>query len=572
MATSARTKRAMANGTRVPLEAGPWPGVHATNDPYDAASVGYLAMFRNGYVPDPKNRSGAYSRPGFSQMFNGAAVFTSATAFRGQVVYNHTNTDGSTVNFIAFAGHLFRIDPTFGLFVDVTPVGVTLDASVGTRLCMVSVTGQFIVSDGINTPWIGTALTATPITATKIDFDGLGSAWSARWMTQHQGCLVVALGQVNTVARRGEIAWSQPAQAGVGWQQTNFDNAWLLEENGTRAIEGVFGTNSVFYYWRNNSIGTILGDIGPNWQTSSDHDSMAYEVGTQSPQTIVGFGQSIFFVDQLGRPQLISSGSPPTDIWLSMRGIVDAATVGAQLVTAQTAVAAFVPTSNQYIVGVWSPQPGVMAPCVDLYVFDGKTGAFAGIWNVAGGISVEAMGKLVDANGHDTLVILGSQLPGGGLPLPATGFAWSLNTMLGTPVELETPDDADILTAPDGTILTVPGQPNVWLDGTMVPTITAMTQRLGFEEDVSWYADECIAITTSPAPIKFEVISSTGDVQVGIATPALSQDGTYRAVCGLDMSGRGFQVLITPQTASQQWGLHRVCVMALPTQASWEDA
>lgn len=558
---------AYALGRPNTLRAGPWSGVWNTTDPFDSQK-NKLIDARNIYIPDPENGSGVYARPGFVLANNGAAV---SSGKRGQAIYTHFDVDGNATNFCVLAGKLYRVDPTLSMFTDVTPVGVTIDNGATTRVYMASMGGVMAVTDGVNRPWYASNLSATPITGTYIDFDGMGTAWVAFGPPRvWGGSGFWVLTSYNSVGARLDIAWSEPNDWTAGYQQTDFDNRWTLEQTGTDPIYALAGTNVALNYWRQRSIGAISGTVGPDLATTATHDAVSTNVGTQAPQTIIQFGDAIFFCDVIGRPYHFTPGSAPKPIWHQLRTLIDSSAAQYPLVSAITATAAFEPTLNLYCVAIWSPRPGSQAAPVEWQCFDAATGLYMGRWSIgptAIGVSVDCMGTFLDGFGRGTLVVLGSATSGG-----ATGYCWSMNSLSGTPDLLAT-EDLVVLTTEDGVELTIEGQPAVWTDDGEIPLRNIKTDRMGYAEDIIWLYDQATVLTGNESPISIELQTPNdlGTVEA-TPTPINSDDGIYRSVCGLDLQGRGAQVTVTPTTADDQWSVHRCDLIGVPSLAGVDDA
>lgn len=554
-------------GRRTTLRGGPWTGVRDTDDPFDD-DWNLLVDAVNCYIPDPTGGSGTYSRPGFVLLNGGTAVFTSASAFRGQAIYTHIALNGTAYNFTAFGGSLFRVDDTLTVFTNVTPVGVTINGGIGTRLQFVSLGDELGVSDGVNRPWTATNLASTPITGTYIDYDGAGVDWTVQHWVVWGGAIVAILKTLNSVYRQTDIAWSEPGQMTVGWQQTDFDNNWTLEQTGSTPIYALAPTNVALYYFRQRSIGAISGTIGPDLATTSTHDAVSFNVGTEAPQSIQQFGNSIFFTDTIGRPWMLPIGVPPVPIWQNMRAKVDAAQIAYPTVTAITTTSAFEPTLNLYLVAIWSPTPSVQAPPVQVFVFDAHTGMYCGRWIVGSGIAVECLGVFADSHGRAVLMVSGSKLAA-----PSTGgYLWSFNSLTSLPDLLAT-EGGSFLTTEGGLLLTTEGQESVWTDNGVVPTISATTQRFGYSSDMVWNVDQCVIVSDSSASVVVTMTTPTGaNTAQGTPSSATSQDDTYRLVCGANAVGRGVKVTVSPTSAGEQWSLEQVEIIAVPSRARPEDA
>lgn len=561
--------KAAKNMGRVVLRSGPWNGVRNTAEPFDDPP-NLLVDARNGYMIDPKNGSALFERPGFSLRNMGDPVFTSVDEFTGQAVYSHPALDGSTINFMCFGGHLFRVNDGISLFEDVTPVGVTIDPSASTRVFFASLIGQLIVTDGVNRPWIATNLTSTPVTGTYIDYDGLGGSWSAYGKPAlYGGAIFFILNAVNGVSRRTDLAWCEPGQPAVGYQQANFDNNWTLETASSGVLYAIQGTNTALYYWRELSIGTATGTVGPDLASTATEDSIGFNVGAQAAQTIQQFGNSFLFCDAIGRPWRLTPGSAPEPIWYQLRAIVDQASIAYPTITAQVSTSIIEPTLNKWLVGIWSPNPATGESVTALHCFDAATGIYEGFWEIGPGINIDCVGTFTDAAGRVTLVVLGSKDEA-----PATsGYVWTQNSLASTPQPIVEEDLTTILTTEDGVTLTTEGQTAIWQDNGELPDIFALTGRMGYSDDTLYNPSLATAITATNSPVEVAINTSAVPMTVeGTPSPSASQDGTYRLVVGCRGLGRGVQLKLTPQDVTDPWALYSVSVTATTSKAGWQDA
>lgn len=543
-----------------------------TKDPGDA-DPRLLVAARNVYIPDPEAGSGVYSRPGFPLLNGGTVIHSNITPFKGQGVFTNFDVNGDPTNWMAFGGSLYRYDAATDTATDVTPVGVTIDANTTTRVYFASLGGVMAVSDGVNRPWIASNLSSTPITGTYIDFDSAGGAWVAFGPpVVFGGSGFFVLTSVTAVGARLDIAWTEPNNWALGYQQTGYDNRWTLEQTGTTPINGLAGTNIALYYWRQRSIGSISGAVGPDLASTATHDAISTNVGTAAPQTIVQFGDTIYFCDVIGRPWSFTLGSRPKPIWHQLRAIVDESETGYPGLTMDTATAGFDPTLNQVCMAIWSPNPASAASPTDMQVFDANSGAYVGKWSIgpgATGISIDCIGSFVDAQGRGQLVVLGSATSGG-----TTGYAWGMSALTSVPAMLTLEDDTTLLVteATPGLYLTTEGSSGTWMDDNEVPLIEATTDRLGYSEDYVWLFDEATILTGSQAPITvtIQTPNTSGSLE-GTPTPNDSDDSVYRSVCGLDLNGRGAMVTVSPTTADEAWSLQRVTLVGVPNPAGPDD-
>lgn len=546
----------------VRMTAGLYKGVLTEPEPYSSPNV--LTDAKNGYLPNPPEPTAFYSRPGIVALNGGAAVYAPATAFRAQAIYTHEMLDGSRINFCVIGGHLFRIGRSFD-FTDVTPVGVTISASITTRAFFASLLDNLIAHDGINRPWIGTNLTSTPITATYIDYDGAGVSWTAFGKPQvYLGAVFFILNAVNGVSRRADVSSSEPGLPAIGYQQSGYDDNITLSTSNSAAIFAISSRNTGLFYLRQQSIGSIAGsDIG-NLASSPTEDAIAFNVGTQAAQTLVQFGDAEFFLDAVGRPYVWTPGSPPRDIWKQFRSVINANTIAYPATTAIVATATLEPTLNKYLCAIWSPEPASQAAPTQLFVFDAPTGTYEGYWQFEQDgelLGLECVGTIVDSSGRPTLLLL-----------TTGGFAWSLTSLIASP-SLLTTEGGVILTTEGGVDLTTEGVAAVWQDNGEIPDIFAETCKFGEDGNVNWFVDMVTVETLNPGPVRVTTQASMSPSEVeGEPTPSTSQDGTYRLVVGADAFGRGPSVRVKPLTADEQFMLGKVSVKAIPSLAGADDA
>lgn len=561
---------------RKSFRSGPWKGVRNTNDPADDAPD-ILADAVNCFIPDAIGGSGTYQRPGLSLMFGGVTVNTGT--FRGQGAFSHTALDGTVYNFIVEKGKLYRTDATLQTRTDVTPVGVTIDASVTTRVYGTSFANQLVITDGVNRPWLATNLSGTPITGTYIDYNGAGTTWAAfgpavAW----GGSIFFIVSQTNNVYARTDILWSIAGDASQGYQQTNYDNRWTLLQTATDPLWALAATNVALNYFRARSIGSISGAVGPTLASSATHDSISVNIGTEAPQCIVLYGTTIFFVDVIGRPYRLAQGGEPEPIWLQMRALVDSSNSGFPGITKLVATAAFEPTLNLYVVAIWSCLPSQNGPPVEIQAFDAVTGRYFGRWKIGSGFQIDCMGNFIDPNGRGVLVALGSNAAPTSSTLASSGYAWYMNGLgsaAGDFLTDETPAPGAVnITTEDGTLITTEGLgAATWQDNGATPEISATTPRLGYDIDTVLNVDRMGALvgTSAPCAVSAKTASLAQTVEA-TPTPSTVQDGIAEIMAGFDgVQGRGATIIVAPQSATSQWSLHQVSIDAVVMPASVED-
>lgn len=556
---------------------GPWKGTRTTTEPFDDADS-LATDAANMYVPDIDQGSGFYARPGFALDNNGAAVTTSSSVFRGQGAFSHTSLDGVTTNFVVFNGKLFRRSATGAAYADVSPSGITIDAGLTTRVYGTTFADQLIITDGVNEPWLATNLSASPITGTKIDYDGMGVAWSAFGpFVVYGGSVFCILNEVDAVARRSDISWSIAGDAATGYQQPDYDFNWtLLQSVGQTAPPPLFalaGTNTALIYFRELSIGAISGAVGPDLATSATHDAISQNIGTQSPQSVVQYGTTIYFVDQIGRPYRLVPGSEPDAIWLQLRAIVDESSIGFPAITRNVACAAFEPTLNLWFGASWSDIPSASMPCQEGYIFDARTATYLSRLSVADGAQMEAMGNFLDASGRSQLVILGSLTAPSGSTPSASGYVWTMNALASNGDVLTTEGGLE-LTTEAGDLLTTEGNDaDNWNDGDVAPVRYVTGPRFGYDMDQVLTVDRASALLTTASAVAVAMQTSAATETVeGTPTPVVTQDGISRIVVGSSgIQGRGVRVTVTPTTAPDQFSVQQLSLNATVNTAAPDE-
>ena len=366
----------------------------------------------------------------------------------------------------------------------------------------------------------------------------------------YAGALFFIANVLSSVSSRDTILWCEPNQPTVGYEQTGYADFWNLIQDSPNPIFALGATNLALYYWRDRSIGTIVGAPGANFQSTATHDSVSTSTGTRSPGALAQFGDTFFFVDTQGRPWKFSSGTTPEPIWLQMRQqwIDNAAGAAAPNYIQFTACGAIHPELNLYLVAIWTPDVVYTKLPVDVYAFDAVTGTYEGRWQVTvtTGIGVGAIGTVRDGNRNLNLCIIGNNAAGSpGYPTNP-GYVWiqySIN---------------------DGN----------WKDNSVVPQIQAVTSKIGYGTDVTWNARKATIIAMSNAPVNVTVQTpyTSSSTEGSALSPGASQDSTFRIPIGLDIrSARGMQFTISPTTAASQWGIEQIIVTGSPKRARVDD-
>ena len=532
------------------LRSGPWKGVLDSPDPFDDATAPeFLQDAQNIYFTDGEKPSGACARPG---LVTSTAAILTTTAGQAACAFTMTSLGGTIYRFFATNGKLYRLSGTgYTTATDVTPTGVTITtaASPAGRIYMASFADELIFTDGTVRPWRGTNLAATPITGTYIDIDGAAGAWTA------QGPPVVYTGALFFIAKSVPggssveagvgLVWSEPFQPDVGYVQTGYANFWNLIQQSADPLYCLWATNSYLYYFRENSIGALAGAPNVNFSSTASADMVAVGVGCAAPASIIQFGDTIYFVDSVGRQWSYTEGGELKPIYKQLEGQIAAnpAFLSYPAVVAQVAISVVVPQLNVVLMGGWSSSPTASPPLAPttLYCFDGLTGMYFGRWSAAAASGVttfDALAQMKDAAGSPIVVAY------------TTGTSMKINLL-------------SLLSA------------NVWTDNTILPTISVQTQRLGYSADNVWNATDVgvvISETAAPLTITVKTPYTSATTEATAMAANSSQDGTYRVAFGMDVvQARGIQVTITPTTATSQWVCQHVTFPASPSKAGPVD-
>lgn len=539
--------------TRQSPTSGPWRGVRNTLEPFDEPNF-LLQDAQNGYLPDTQDGSGYYARLGFQLLNNGSRIF-GTDPFTGQAVYAHTDLSDTTYNFIAFGGHIFRVSADFSTFTDVTP-SITISGAVTTKIKMLSLGNNLIVSDGVNRPWIASNLASTPITATHIQYNAADNPWAATDMTEFGGSVFFALNNVNGVSRQFDLAWLEPGQTNLGLEQTNFSDFWTMAQTSNDPITAIHGTNVALFVFRRASIAKVVGSVGPNLQSTATVDAVAKNVGTVAPHSVFQFGDTIFFADLYGRPMSIDVYGQPVELWQQLRERSDTSLVenASPDVVALKCLTGFDAVHN-LVVMLDNPN---LVP--QLPVFSAETKVYMGGWTITSNNvwTAEAIGNLVDTNGARRLVIIG--------PSDAdarSGYVWLQRSPSDTKPYI---DDA-----------TVGGVPQSF------PVIVeAVTGRIGESINSVFYADTVAVLASGMAGLSLPVtvrVNGTGS-QVVLAPVGGSGnsandpsvlDVMSRYVGGFDVQGRGIPVTVVFGGTTLQPSLHQVSLTGVFRRANVDD-
>ena len=530
----------VTTGKIYPFGGGPWYGVLDTPEPFDDTPQ-KLQDLLNGYLVDPKGGCAASGRPGF---LKAAPSLTTAGKGQASALWTHTALDGTVYRFAAVNSKLYRLSGTnFVTATDVTPVGVAIDNSItpSSRFYMRSFANTLIFTDGVHRPWIGTNLGATPITGTYIDIDSAGTTWtSAAAPAEYFGSLFFIVstyaGAAAVTAGVGMV-WCEPNQPTLGYCQTNYADFWNLiqqtgQQLGSMKLTALAATNNSLYYFREYSIGAVQGVPSLSFSSTATRDLVSQNVGTTAPGSIAQFSQNIFFVDAVGRPFMFTEGGTVTPIWEQLRGQITTtpSMLANPTATAIVGVSCVVPQLNAVVMSGWTSNAAGVAGggplgVGTLYVFAWDTGTYMGRWTGASTLATfDAIAVMKDPSSNPTFT------------------AFSQDTGLGATIWLQ-----GLLSS------------TTWQDNSVTVPITATSSRMGYSGATEWTLQTARAVAGAQTTMDLVTVATNGTVDQGNQTPPASSDGTYLAQWQpANVTGRGFQLQLTPTTTTTQWQLYRM--------------
>src|SRR5690606_34251291 len=226
-------------------------------------------------------------------------------------------------------------------------------------------------------------------------------------------------------ADRITIAWSEPAQPDVGWEDTGsgFNNAWELRQTDQSPIYALVGTNEALYYFRARSIGAVLGAVDTEFRTTGTHEAVSETVGTISPYAVCVAEGSIWFLDSDGQPQrlVIGGGLQHPAPWLDARETLR----GQDLGYLPRAQAVYRPDIRCVLFLVASPGSRVLDR---LLCHHAPTGHYMGLWDFpvaptpTGGAKDAQAAPRAALAGQGETVTLAESIPGSAFTPVAAGL------------------------------------------------------------------------------------------------------------------------------------------------------
>jgi hypothetical protein len=392
-----------------PFSSGPWyQGViFSDGSPSMYKGGGALVDAVNMYCPAPHLRAPWRSRPNVTRV--GSFQLGSGSTRDGQCVFDHTRPDGTNDPLMFAGGKMYVWNGSISApsVTDITPGAVTI-ATTG-RIYCATFGGLLIVTDGVNTPWTYDPDTAT---ATLIDLDGSGTAWTAFGPpVVYGGKVFFILATLGATTYRSRIVWSEEADPSIGYMQVTagntYTNFWTLTQTSSDPLICLAATNAALYYFRASSIGQITGLVNAAFATTATHDSVSQTIGSTAPATIVQVDEDIYFLDIQSRQWRIKNGALDP-LWKAINAFGPDVDAGAP--PAAVRVSAVMPTERLVLADFGNSTFASSGR----RVWDADSGTFQGSWNFPFPIT-DAIGTLRSSDGLPFLFIIGSndQFSGG---------------------------------------------------------------------------------------------------------------------------------------------------------------
>jgi hypothetical protein len=384
-------------------ESGPWIGV---NEAPEEIGIEDKYLVNGIDVWFPPDSAGAWTRPGWTS--GSATQMGGVGTRRGQCLYEHVRNDGTIDRFAFVGGKMYRWNGSdAGTLTDITPGTVTISTTA--RIFCTSFAGLLIVNDGVNEPWTYNHATTT---ATEIEIDTAGSAWSAYGQPAvYSGSLVFILLTKAGTTYQNAIVWSEAANPAVGYQQDGYAYYWELTQTDARPLYALAATNSYLYFFRENSIGYLIGTPSASFQAAATRDAVSQTVGTTIPASVIVANGYVWFMTGAGRVHRFAVGSTTIEkLWTAMRGTLTLngsptframiAAVGCAAYSADVGIVAFT---------IWGDNNSSTATA-QVYTFQADSGRFAGWWTFPGDRSGDTLAAMTTAGGYVTLCALVSSI------------------------------------------------------------------------------------------------------------------------------------------------------------------
>lgn len=402
------------------ITAGPFGAVVDSADP-NQRKLTRLVDALNVYNPDPKDGAAVLARHGFMGL---ATALGTAAVRTGQGTHLHRSLAGLLYRYTFGGGKMYLWDGGTG-FTDITPAGITIDAS--NPIFCATYNDEVVITDEQNKPWIYTPTTGA---AAVIEYNAALDPWATKggpvvyggfifFLVKGSGEALLELQTTTDVlvtedglpltteltsGHQNQIAWGNALDARTGYNQGAYDHVWQLTQTSSDTLGALYADESALVYLRNVGIGYITGDVDDDFRTSSTRDAIDEVVGTDAPAAVVGVHKKIWFADLDGRVHRCSAGGGEAEpLWFPVRREVTErmGTAASRANVAAYARAAYHSGYDLVLFTLWDRQT--------IYAFHASTGKYMGQWEVGGGIHVTAMGALVDNSNRSTFLLLGTR-------------------------------------------------------------------------------------------------------------------------------------------------------------------
>lgn len=104
------------------------------------------------------------------------------------------------------------------------------------------------------------------------------------------------------------IVWSEEGDETTGYE-VGHTNAWDLRQTSREPIIALLATNLALIFFRRGSIGAIYGGEATAFQTTATLDAVSATIGTDTPESPILVGDTVWFITQQGRPACFTLGS-----------------------------------------------------------------------------------------------------------------------------------------------------------------------------------------------------------------------------------------------------------------------
>lgn len=340
----------------------------STSDPRKAH------LLQNVYPQDAEMGGGLRGRPGFSLL--GTVPGLTPPAIRHVDTFTKNNGTRYT---IAFAGaKMYTVDLTTGGMTDVTGT-MTIDPAA--EIYTVQFSDGVVVSDGVNKPWHWDGTTHTVLTNAPITY-GQPVVYYAKLFLINAG-------------NRVEVMWSEENQPNLGYAVGGYNNAWQLVQVSQTPIYALVATEQALYYFRDKSIGAVVGAVTPEFASTGVQEAVSDSIGTRSPGSVTVIGRDIFFLDNQNRPQHFAAGGGLTEgLWNDARQTIQKLSTSAQFRYRTV----YWPWADLILFAVAGPG----ATALDrLLVFNIDRKEFVAVWT---GYDFHAISLVEDADGDPMLL------------------------------------------------------------------------------------------------------------------------------------------------------------------------